>query len=328
MIEFAGSDINSVYLNALLFSINPKYRPASSRNGDVYDMGPAYFEFTQPFNQLLLLRNRKFNPYFALVESAWVLSGQNELSSLKSVIDNYDQFTDDGTTLNGAYGYRMKSFFEIDQLEAVINLLTADPNTRRAVITLYSPNDLINNQSKDIPCNTTLFFKKRDNKLDITVINRSNDLFLGIPYNVFMFNVIQKFVAYKIDLEIGVQRHFSDSLHLYQHDIDKVKKIIKTNSNKEIEMWKSSLSNTNDIDEFIIKRHNEIYKLDIENINDPYCRNIVYFFLEYKQQKNPNTLVQSLPNDIFGFCAYLWIKSYCQKKLTETVFDKIYGDFE
>ena len=195
MKSFQGADINSVYLDALIFAEESKHSPSDSRNGKVYDFGPAYFEFDQPNNQLLLLRNRKFNPYFAIVESAWVLSGKKELKCLKSIIDSYGQFSDDWCNLNGAYGYRMRSFFEIDQLEALINLLVDDSETRRAVITLYSPSDLLNNQSLDIPCNTTLFFKKRDSKLDITVINRSNDLFLGIPYNVFTFNVILKFVA-------------------------------------------------------------------------------------------------------------------------------------
>ena len=212
---FQGADINSIYLDALIFAEESKHSPTASRNGIVYDFGPAYFEFDQPYNQLLLLRNRKFNPYFAVVESAWVLSGKKELKCLQSIIDSYGQFSDDGASLNGAYGYRMRSFFEIDQLEALINLLVDDSETRRAVITLYSPSDLLNNQSLDIPCNTTLFFKKRNSRLDITVINRSNDLYLGIPYNIFTFNVILKFVAYKTGLEIGVQRHFTDSLHVY-----------------------------------------------------------------------------------------------------------------
>lgn len=310
MKTFQGADINSVYLDALIFAKESKHSPAASRNGMVYDFGPTYFEFDQPYNQLLLLRNRKFNPYFAVVESAWVLSGKKDLKCLKSMIESYGQFSDDGDSLNGAYGDRMRNFFEIDQLEALIDLLGNDPDSRRAVITLYSPSDLLNNQSLDIPCNTTLFFKKRNTKLDITVINRSNDLYLGIPYNIFTFNVILKYAAYKTGLEIGVQRHFTDSLHLYEKDVAQVEKIISTNSKDEIETWRTSLSSSSELTKCLIENHHEIAVLDVENIETPYCKDIFKNYIKYKRSRDPNILISSLPNDVFGFSSNLWLNSF------------------
>lgn len=326
MIVFQGIDINSIYLDALIFANESCVLPIESRFGKVQDFGPAYFEFHRPHNQLLLLKNRKFNPYFAVVESAWILSGRKDLECLKFIIDSYDKFSDDKITLNGAYGYRMRKSSGIDQLDELINLLINSPQTRRAVITLYNPSDLLNSKSMDIPCNTTLFFKIRNGKLDLTVINRSNDLFLGIPYNVFAFNVIQHFVATKVQIEVGVQRHFTDSLHLYQHDADKVKKIIKTNSKEEIESWKNKLSNENNMLKYLIDFYKEIASFDSENILAPYCKNVFENYFKYKNLKNPNILITTLPNDIFGFSVYLWLKSFTAVKLSETTFDEIYGE--
>jgi len=90
---FQGADINSIYLDALIFAEESKHSPTASRNGIVYDFGPAYFlSLINLIISLLLLRNGKFNPYFAVVESAWVLSGKKELKCLKSIIDSYGSF--------------------------------------------------------------------------------------------------------------------------------------------------------------------------------------------------------------------------------------------
>ena len=93
---------------------------------------------------------------------------------------------------------------------------------------MYSPDDL-NKNSKDIPCNTTIYLKIKDNKLDITILNRSNDLYLGVPYNVFVFYLLQLYIAEKVNSDIGTQTHFTDSLHLYTKDLEKVEKIINSN---------------------------------------------------------------------------------------------------
>jgi thymidylate synthase len=314
MISFCGKNINSIYLNALSFAVNSDCSVTNSRSGNVYDLGQAYFEFYQPENQILLLRNRKFNPYFAVVESAWVLSGNNKLEELEKIISGYGQFSDDGSILNGAYGYRMRNFFEIDQLEELIKLLINNPNTRRAVITLYAPDDLSNNESLDIPCNTTLYFKIRNGKLDITVINRSNDIFLGIPYNVFLFSVVLRYVAHRINVSIGVQRHFTDCLHLYEKHIDKVKDITSSNTIEEINIWQDKFNNSEEIFKGIISNYNEITALDIKNITNSYTKELLNNYLNYKTNDNISFLVSTLPKDVFGLSAYLWAGSLSSYK--------------
>lgn len=67
---FSGEDINSVYLDALIFALDSCCTIARSRCGAFFDFGAVFFEFKKPVNQLLLLNKRKFNPFFAVVESA------------------------------------------------------------------------------------------------------------------------------------------------------------------------------------------------------------------------------------------------------------------
>lgn len=305
---FCGEDINSVYLLALETIRSKADLVNESRAGKVFDLGPAYFEFTNAKNQFLTLKDRNYNPYFAIIEAAWVLSGSNDLRSLSKVLSGYDKYSDDGTTLNGAYGYRIKKYFNKDQLESVINLLFEDPSSRRAVITLYSTDDLDNKKSSDIPCNTSLFFKIRNKKLDITVINRSNDIFLGIPYNVFIFNTIQRYVAIRLNLPLGIQRHFTDSLHLYERDFSRVDEIIKANTCNDILLWKEK-----PIPDYIFTALiHEFEAISLMNFDSILCKKTRVVLENYIQLKNggkKNDFIKDLPDDIFGISSMLWAKS-------------------
>ncbi|MCU1755644.1 thymidylate synthase [Pseudomonas helleri] len=312
MHSFVGSDLNDIYLDTLISCQSLCSQPSTSRAGDVYDFGQAYFEFVNPVDQILTLRNRGFNPYFAIVEAAWILSGKNSLAPLKTMIANYSQYSDDGKTLNGAYGFRMKRYFGQDQLSQSIDHLKATPSSRRAVLTLYSPEDLNRKNSLDIPCNTTIYLKIRNNKLDITVLNRSNDLFMGIPYNIFVFNCVQKYIANHLDLDVGAQRHFTDSLHLYKSDIKKVERIIQTNHQHEILSWKEHPSPIH-LYKSILSEHDAISEPDLNNIQCPYTRKTFSDYFTYKANRSSIDLIQSLPYDKFGLSVKLWIESLNQK---------------
>jgi hypothetical protein len=53
-------------------------------------------------------------------------------------------------------------------------------------------------------------------------------LFLGVPYNVLVFNALFKYVASKLGVPVGKQLHFSDSLHLYENNLQHFKDIIES----------------------------------------------------------------------------------------------------
>lgn len=305
---FTGNNLNDIYLNSLQSCLELCSTASSSRCGEVYDFGPAYFEFPNPHDQLLTLRNRGYNPYFAIIEAAWIIHGSNQLAPLEKAISNYSKYSDDGKTLNGAYGFRMRRHFGQDQLNQAIIALKEKPNTRRAVITLYAPGDLTNTSSKDIPCNTTVYIKIREDKLDLTVLNRSNDLFLGIPYNVFAFNCLQKYIAHQLNLKPGTQRHFTDSLHLYRENIETVTRVIQTNSQEEISHWQER-THPAQIYSCIVNESKAICELRPENINCSYTRELLLNYLGYKNHNNHIDLKSSLPYDMFGLSAILWLDS-------------------
>jgi thymidylate synthase len=264
MISFTGDCFNAYYLRALKIALsNTSYE--NSRVGPVINLGQAFFEIPPNDPRIIFLNHRKLNPVFAIIEGSWILSGSNKLEPLLDELPIFSEYSDDGETLNGAYGYRLRSFFGFDQINTAIKLLKNDSNTRRVVMTMYSPSDL-KSSSLDIPCNISVCIKINSGSVDITVLNRSNDLYLGLPYNIFIFGLIQKYFSIKLGLRIGVQRHFTDSLHLYEKNIDQAKIIIDTNNPDSV----SIVSNKFDFEysASILKNCLEILSKNYDAIND------------------------------------------------------------
>lgn len=106
--------------------------------------------------------------------------------------------------------------FDFDQWEYVKNLLKKDPNTRQAVIHIKTAD---NKESKDVNCTVCLQFLIRHDKLYLTVYMRSNDIWLGFPYDVFQFTCMQILMSMELGIGLGTYTHVAGSLHLYARDL-------------------------------------------------------------------------------------------------------------
>lgn len=187
-----------------------------SRNGPVIVFPePVMTTYARPNERVLFWNKRDANPIFHLLEAIWMLAGRKDVKFPQLFNSTIGQFSDDGESFNAAYGYRWRHHFGFDQLVAVIETLTADRNTRQAVMQIWEPNDL-RKSTKDKACNTQVFFEVRHDKLNMTVINRSNDIWWGCyGANAVHFSILHEFVAHAVGAELGVYRQFSHNLHLY-----------------------------------------------------------------------------------------------------------------
>lgn len=131
---------------------------------------------------------------------------------------------DDGVTNRSAYGAIVFNRYGFDQVAQVIDTLKRDPYSRRAVINFNVPNPE-RFETKDEICTIALVFELRGGKLDCTGIMRSNDVWLGTPYDVVFFTELQKHIANKLGVGYGKYTHFAVSLHAYEKDIDRVREV-------------------------------------------------------------------------------------------------------
>jgi len=178
----------------------------------------VHLQLSDPRRRLIHLPPvRLLNPAFAVAEAMWIISG-SDASWIFDFNKRLERYADGGV-LRGAYGPRLRRWHGVDQLDRARHQLLADPSSRRAVVQLFDPvRDLAG--GSDIPCTLGYRFFLRDGRLDMHTTMRSNDLWLGFPYDVFTATVIQELVAGWLGVALGEYRHSVDSLHLYAEHID------------------------------------------------------------------------------------------------------------
>lgn len=214
---------------------------APSRNGPVtVAPGPVTTVYDRPTERVLCWPGRDANPFFHFFEALWMLVGRNDLAFLTGFVKRFADFSDDGETLAGAYGERWRSWPSLlqgsegqhrDQIERVVELLRADPSTRRAVIQMWDANrDLFPAQGKDVCCNTQLMFTvalgkaNEPNRLDTMVTCRSNDIIWGAyGANAVHFSFLQEYLAARLGLAVGTLWQVSWNYHAYREVFDKTR---------------------------------------------------------------------------------------------------------
>lgn len=125
------------------------------------------------------------------------------------------------------YGARAFNFETINQIDDfVIPLLKKDKTSRRATAIFYNPLKDSFLFRKDIPGMIMINFNIRQEKLHITAIVRSNDLFFGWPANIYQVYVLQNYVAKQLGVELGSITTISISAHIFEDQLEDIKKVL------------------------------------------------------------------------------------------------------
>ena len=177
---------------------------------------------------VITLPERKLSTKFLGGEANWILSGDNRVETIAPYNKNIVNYSDDGQTFFGAYGPRIMS-----QLDYVVDKLKSDSDTRQAVLTIWRENPP---ETKDVPCTVAVNFMIRDHKLNCHVYMRSNDLWLGFPYDVFNFSMLSHLVCCRLNasvvengggiIEPGTLYHTASSRHIYEQHFEQVRQLV------------------------------------------------------------------------------------------------------
>ena len=196
--------------------LNSQNLQASSRDGGVKgEVLNAVTVIKDPTRGIVQSEIRKMPMRYAVGELMWYLSGNRNLSAIQNYTQAWDRMSDDGNTVNSNYGWCIYSKYGFDQWEYVKDLLIHDPNSRQAVLHIKTADET---PSKDVNCTVCLQFLVRDGKLHATVYMRSNDIWMGFPYDVFSFTAMQCKMAMELGVGIGTYTHIAGSLHLYERN--------------------------------------------------------------------------------------------------------------
>jgi thymidylate synthase len=163
--------------------------------------------------------------FSCLGELCWYMSGKNELAPIQYYLDYYRFCSDDGLTVHGGYGPRLFNMRGLNQIENVLKTLKKK-DSRQAVIQLFDAEDIAKDH-KDTPCTCTIQFFLRQDRLHMLTNMRSNDVFKGLPHDIFAFTFLQELVASSLDIQLGTYKHAVGSLHLYDDCRTKAKQYLK-----------------------------------------------------------------------------------------------------
>lgn len=188
----------------------------------------------KPIERTILLHHRGNNIFALIAETIWVLAGHNDMEYLSRYLPRATDFSDDGKIWRAAYGPRLRNWKGIDQFKGVVDRLHEDPNTKRAVMSIFDPEiDYVN--SLDIPCNNWLHFMSRNNHLNLDVAVRANDAIWGFGgINTFEWSVLLQCMAYWTNNKVGSMNWFTGTIHVYERHYKKINDILNQNHDKTL----------------------------------------------------------------------------------------------
>lgn len=196
------------------------------------------FEIADGRDRIVPLKGNHIRATLAVGRFLWMMAGNDRLDDVRFYESSglggdrkkgVGQFSADGLSISGSnYGQRLlRPRPGIDQVAACIERVRQDPNTRRAAMTVYQPEDA-GRESFDIPCTFGVLLSPRDGRLHQTVVMRSNNAWMLLPYNIFEFSLLGELIASESDLDVGSYHHFAVSMHLYEDDFESAREAVSS----------------------------------------------------------------------------------------------------
>jgi len=133
--------------------------------------------------------------------------------------------------LGRVYGVQWRSWqkpyygdngYYIDQLKILIDGLKEDPNSRRHILTAWNPGEL--DQMALPPCHVmSQFYVNKDKELSCHMYQRSQDVFLGAPFNYASYALLTHMIAQVCGYGVGELVVSTGDTHVYKNHIEQVK---------------------------------------------------------------------------------------------------------
>lgn len=188
-----------------------------------------------PFYPMMNFDNKSFNWKYFIGELWWYLTQETTIDKINNFSSFWKTLTVDDR-INSNYGYVMLSR-QHDQFKWALNSLIKDRSTRQAIMVFNTPH-YQQEGVKDFVCTMYVNFWIRDNKLNMKVQMRSNDIFYGLQYDAPFFSMVYQSMHLCLknvypDLETGTYYHCSDNTHYYERHFSLVEKLKHEHKNPD-----------------------------------------------------------------------------------------------
>ena len=191
------------------------------------------FSYTvAPYIRFNSFVGRNFNLSYLKREMAWYINADPTDLSIADHAAQWGKIVANGK-LNSNYGSYWFGKFGVKH---IVELLTKDPMSRRAVIPMYGTDvDHMDLDAKDVPCTLCIEFRIRDGKLNARAVMRSQDILWGMGNDLPTFSFLQEIVATLLKVEMGTLTVAVGSFHVYESKFDMFNNIVANRTYNQLQ---------------------------------------------------------------------------------------------
>ena len=217
---------------------NPDFE-SSPRYQKIRECLNVTLQIEDPTSNLFTNGHRSLPLKYLKNELILYLTGRNDAAGFIKASKFWEKLANKDGTINSAYGYLIWNCFNVKstlgkttQFGWAFDSLCNDKDSRQAIMH-YNKIGHQRLHVKDFPCTMNNIFIIRDDKLHMTTLMRSNDLFFGTTFDVPFFTLVQwlmyiKLVKFYPELKMGTYTHIANSLHIYERDFQTVEKMLES----------------------------------------------------------------------------------------------------
>ena len=155
----------------------------------------------------------------AVKELLWIWQMQsNDVRKLQDMnVHIWDEWMQEDGTIGKAYGYQLAKYKQVDNL---IKTIKEDPTSRRMITTLWNIEDLPEMALQ--PCAFQTLWNINKGKLNCMLAIRSNDWFLGNPFNIAQYAALVHMIAQVTNYKPGRLTVCINDAHIYENHIPQI----------------------------------------------------------------------------------------------------------
>ena len=174
-----------------------------------------------------LVTTKRLHVKSIIHELLWFLQGDTNVRYLQDQgVSIWDEWADENGDLGPIYGRQWRSWTAadgntIDQIRNVVDLIRADPDSRRLIVSAWNVGDLPRMALP--PCHVLFQFYVAQGRLSCQLYQRSADVFLGVPFNIASYSLLTLMLAHVTGLQPGECVHSFGDAHLYANHLEQAR---------------------------------------------------------------------------------------------------------
>ena len=168
-----------------------------------------------------LVTTKKLHVKSIIYELLWFLKGDTNVKYLQeNGVRIWNEWADENGDLGPIYGKQWVAWQKpdgttVNQIERAVDLIKSSPDSRRIIVNAWNAGEL--DQMALTPCHALFQFYVADGKLSCQMYQRSADVFLGVPFNIASYALLNIMMAQVCDLEPGDFIITFGDVHLYSN---------------------------------------------------------------------------------------------------------------